>query len=121
MKKTLSAILALALTVSLAACSSGGQTSSAQSSGSSAQAGSQTQSGSVSYPTQNINGIVQWGAGGGTDSLMRPLAALAEQELGASIVIQNKPVLWLPSMSMMPLPMATTCSWARRTPLCTMY
>jgi len=41
------------------------------------------------YPTANINGIVQWGAGGGTDSLMRPLAALAEKELGYSIVIQN--------------------------------
>lgn len=36
-----------------------------------------------------MNGIVQWGAGGGTDSLMRPLSALAEQTLGKSIVIQN--------------------------------
>ena len=88
MKKTLSAILALALTVSLAACSSGGQSSNAQSTGS-AQSGSQSQTNSAKYPTQNINGIVQWGAGGGTDSLMRPLAALAEQELGSSIVIQN--------------------------------
>ncbi len=41
------------------------------------------------YPTQNINGIVQWGAGGGTDSLMRPLSAIAEQNLGKSIIIQN--------------------------------
>lgn len=41
------------------------------------------------YPTQNINGVVQWGAGGGTDSLMRPLSALAEQTLGKSIIIQN--------------------------------
>jgi len=42
-----------------------------------------------SYPTRNVNGIVQWGAGGGTDSLMRPLSALAEKNLGVSIVIQN--------------------------------
>ena len=41
------------------------------------------------YPTQNVNGVVQWGAGGGTDSLMRPLSALAEQTLGKSIIIQN--------------------------------
>lgn len=88
MKKTLSTILALALTLSLAACSSGSQSGTAQSGGS-AQSGGQSQSSTTKYPTQNINGIVQWGAGGGTDSLMRPLAALAEQDLGVSIVIQN--------------------------------
>lgn len=42
------------------------------------------------FPTKDIAGIVQWGAGGGTDSLMRPLATLAEKVLGQSIVIQNK-------------------------------
>lgn len=41
------------------------------------------------YPTQDINGIVQWGEGGGTDSLMRPLATLAQDKLGKSIVVQN--------------------------------
>ena len=41
------------------------------------------------YPAQNITGVVQWGAGGGTDSLMRPLSAIAEQNLGKSIIIQN--------------------------------
>lgn len=44
----------------------------------------------ASYPTKNISGIIQWGAGGGTDSLMRPLSTLAEKELGKSIVIENK-------------------------------
>lgn len=42
------------------------------------------------YPAQNISGIIQWGAGGGTDSLMRPLGTLAEKELGVSIVMENK-------------------------------
>lgn len=42
------------------------------------------------YPAKNIAGIIQWGAGGGTDSLMRPLASLAEAELGVSIVMENK-------------------------------
>ncbi len=42
------------------------------------------------YPTDNVNGIVQWGEGGGTDSLMRPLSTLAQEKLGKSIIIQNK-------------------------------
>lgn len=42
------------------------------------------------FPTKNISGIVQWGAGGGTDSLMRPLASLAEKNLDVSIVVENK-------------------------------
>lgn len=41
------------------------------------------------YPVQNVTGVVQWGAGGGTDSLVRPLSAIAEQYLGKSIIIQN--------------------------------
>ena len=41
------------------------------------------------YPKDNVNGIVQWGEGGGTDSLMRPLATLAQEKLGKRIVIQN--------------------------------
>ena len=43
------------------------------------------------FGAKNVNAIVQWGAGGGTDSLMRPLAQLAEKELGTSIVVQNMP------------------------------
>lgn len=49
-----------------------------------------TPTGETAYPEKNISGIVQWGAGGGTDSLMRPLASIAEKELGVSIVIENK-------------------------------
>ena len=41
------------------------------------------------YPAKNVNGIIQWGAGGGTDSLLRPLSTLAEKELGKSIFVQN--------------------------------
>ncbi len=41
------------------------------------------------YPTRNLSGVIQWGAGGGTDSLMRPLAALAEKRLGVSVVLKN--------------------------------
>lgn len=65
-------MLALAAALALTAC--GGETAA---------------SSEAAYPAQNINGVVQWGVGGGTDSLMRPLAALAERRLGKSIVIQN--------------------------------
>jgi tripartite-type tricarboxylate transporter receptor subunit TctC len=77
MKKALAMILALGLIVGLTACSQTGG------------AGKSESPAAGKYPTGNINGIVQWGAGGGTDSLMRPLAALAESKLGVSIVIQN--------------------------------
>lgn len=43
------------------------------------------------FPNRDLTGIVQWGPGGGTDVLMRPLAALAEKELGKNIVVQNMP------------------------------
>ena len=44
---------------------------------------------SAPFPSGNISGVVMWGAGGGTDSLMRPLAALAEEQLGTSIILRN--------------------------------
>lgn len=43
------------------------------------------------YPSRNLSGVIAWGAGGGTDSLMRPLASLAEESLGVSIIVKNVP------------------------------
>ena len=43
------------------------------------------------FPERDINGWVQWGAGGGTDNLVRPLCILTEQIIGKSIIVQNKP------------------------------
>ncbi len=42
------------------------------------------------FPTQNINGIIAWGAGGGTDNTSRTIAPLAEKILGKSIIMSNK-------------------------------
>ncbi|NTW70956.1 MAG: tripartite tricarboxylate transporter substrate binding protein [Eubacteriaceae bacterium] len=42
------------------------------------------------YPSQNINGVVAWGAGGTTDNVARRLQPLAEQVLGKSIIMSNK-------------------------------
>ena len=44
----------------------------------------------IGYPPKEVNGIIQWGAGGGTDSLMRPLSVLAQDILGANIILTNK-------------------------------
>lgn len=42
------------------------------------------------YPSQNINAIVAWGAGGTTDNVARMLQPAAEKALGKSIIVSNK-------------------------------
>lgn len=88
MKKTFSIVLIFILLVTMmAGCSKTETKTEGPSAEQSAQEQPDAQDG---FPTKNINGIVQWGAGGGTDSLMRPLASLAEKNLGVSIVVENK-------------------------------
>lgn len=41
------------------------------------------------YPAHSIYGVIQWGEGGGTDVLMRPLAKLAQDKLGQEILLEN--------------------------------
>ncbi len=41
------------------------------------------------YPEEEISGIIQWAEGGGTDTLLRPLANLAESPLGGTIEVEN--------------------------------
>lgn len=45
--------------------------------------------GKKEYPARNLTGVIQWGAGGGTDTLMRPLCDLAGEELGVKVVARN--------------------------------
>ncbi|MBT9371688.1 tripartite tricarboxylate transporter substrate binding protein [Rhizobium sp. CSW-27] len=42
------------------------------------------------FPKQDLQGIIQWGAGGSTDLVMRSVAPHVEKELGRSIVMTNK-------------------------------
>lgn len=42
------------------------------------------------YPSKNINLVVPFSAGGGTDAVARKLGSLLEKELGTTIVIVNK-------------------------------
>ena len=41
------------------------------------------------YPTKEIQGIIQWGAGGSTDTVMRSVTPHAEAVLGGTVVMQN--------------------------------
>ncbi|MCE5202470.1 MAG: tripartite tricarboxylate transporter substrate binding protein [Synergistaceae bacterium] len=47
-------------------------------------------SGFAAYPDKNIQGYIQWGAGGGMDGVARALSPLAEKYLGKAIILQNK-------------------------------
>ena len=59
--------------------------------GSSAGGGSAAAGGDSEYPAKDINGIIMWGEGGGTDNLVRPLCTVADTLLdGNSIICQNK-------------------------------
>ncbi|MBU2959999.1 tripartite tricarboxylate transporter substrate binding protein [Citreicella sp. C3M06] len=41
------------------------------------------------YPTKEIQGIIQWGAGGSTDTVMRSVTPYAEEVLNGKVVMQN--------------------------------
>lgn len=41
------------------------------------------------YPEKEIQGIIQWGAGGSTDTVMRAVTPYAEEALGGTVVMQN--------------------------------
>lgn len=41
------------------------------------------------YPEKEIRGIIQWGAGGSTDTVMRSVTPHAEAALGGTVVMQN--------------------------------
>jgi len=45
---------------------------------------------SSAYPKRNLVGIIQWGAGGETDTVARTITPLAEKYLGKTIVLENK-------------------------------
>lgn len=44
----------------------------------------------VKYPTKGITVICPWGAGGGTDAVLRGICKAAEKELGKTITVENK-------------------------------
>lgn len=82
MKKVLCAVLTAACVMTLfTSCAKGGSASGAES-----KAGADA----VQYPQKNINFIVPYSAGGGTDTLMRLLVTAMGKDWGKSIVITNE-------------------------------
>lgn len=43
------------------------------------------------YPERNIQGTIQWGAGGATDNVVRSLTPHVEEALGTTIILTNRP------------------------------
>lgn len=41
------------------------------------------------YPEKDLRIVVPWGAGGGTDGIVRKIASIAEKDFGASIYVEN--------------------------------
>ncbi|MBJ7538670.1 tripartite tricarboxylate transporter substrate binding protein [Marinomonas transparens] len=42
------------------------------------------------YPSKDIQGVIMWGAGGSTDTVMRSIAPHVEKELGTDLILTNK-------------------------------
>ena len=43
------------------------------------------------FPTKDLSGVIQWGAGGATDNVARAVTPLVEKHLGKQVILQNKP------------------------------
>ncbi len=46
--------------------------------------------GAADYPERPINGVIAWGAGGGTDTVTRLMTPIAEKILKQSVILANK-------------------------------
>ena len=46
--------------------------------------------GAADYPERPINGVIAWGAGGGTDTVTRLLTPIAEKILKQSVILANR-------------------------------
>jgi tripartite-type tricarboxylate transporter receptor subunit TctC len=46
---------------------------------------------SAAYPEKDLQGIIQWSAGGATDTVMRTVTPKAEEVLGSDIILTNRP------------------------------
>ncbi|WP_221801384.1 Bug family tripartite tricarboxylate transporter substrate binding protein [Oceanobacter mangrovi] len=48
------------------------------------------QANAAEYPTKDIQGVIMWGAGGSTDTVMRSVTPHVEKLLGADVIMTNK-------------------------------
>lgn len=45
---------------------------------------------SADFPTRDLEGVIQWGAGGATDAVARALQPFVEEELGRRVIMSNR-------------------------------
>ncbi|MBP1924398.1 tripartite-type tricarboxylate transporter receptor subunit TctC [Sedimentibacter acidaminivorans] len=81
-KKILTAILVVVMCLSVAGCSVSKPNEASNNPGS--------EDAKIDYPTKPITMIVPYGAGGGTDTYGRMLAAQLEKKLGVSVTVTNQ-------------------------------
>lgn len=74
----------------LVACSSNTDKDQSDTEGVDSDDAENTNEEATAYPERNIDGIIMWGEGGATDIIGRTLAPIVEEELGGSLVMQNK-------------------------------
>lgn len=84
MKKIVAMLLAATMMFGLAACGSSESSESAEGDGESTEA-------EVAFPEDQITLICPLAAGGGSDTISRLFAAALEEELGVSVIVENKP------------------------------
>ena len=91
MKKALAILMAVAMTLSLAACGKKAETSqpSAPSESTTPAKPAETPSAETSFPKDNITMIIPQGLGGGSDLIARTIASEMEKVLGVSVICKN--------------------------------
>ncbi|MEW9672495.1 tripartite tricarboxylate transporter substrate-binding protein [Ammoniphilus sp. 3BR4] len=91
MKKLLTSVLAIALSLGTVVGCSTQQTNSSEATKPAESTGEQANTEKSDYPNKPIKLVVSFAAGGGTDMGARLLAPHVEKELGVPVVVENKP------------------------------
>lgn len=89
MKRNFLFFILLILSIVLAACSSG--PSSSDGAGGGTEESTSQNEGELNFPTKPITIIVHTNSGGPTDLMARELARAAEEVLGSTVVVENRP------------------------------
>jgi len=93
MKKAAVVMICLSMLLSLVGCGNDAKETTAGSTAATTEGSSSTSDATAAasdFPERDLAGYVMWGAGGGTDNLVRPLCTFTQEIMGKSIVVQNK-------------------------------
>lgn len=91
MKGRAAIVILLTFSLMLTACSGAAEKRTQETNAQAATQHAANDKGQIAYPEKNVQMIIPYAAGGGTDALMRLLAASMEKEWGQSLIAANKP------------------------------